>query len=706
MRNYINGIKLENWKGRSAKYALKPLTVIVGQNQRGKSAIVQAICVGLLTHSPKHGKAASATFGFVGNHKGTTEGRIELDMANGKESRLGWSSRGDKVKLTIDGSYNGDEPVPKEMLDIGEFLKKSGPDRTRHVFSLIDLDEIGFSLEKVTAILKRDIKVESPTQESEQAISEIVALAEHKEKERVKANHTRQDWFESLFISIKAKRDNGQAVLDAMAGMAQGTARLAAAEGAKAFFDPAKLEQCDRKVSEIELAIHDVQTLIESNRKKAIERGIQEKIISGGQDWSKDIAKSEKTIAAFQKTLGGWVSKLPGISEQLLKARSDQANLNAAIKSKIEQIDKLRQDLEEIENETCCTRCKSKGKGWKASFTEFVEKEIAGLESGINPSKEQLMRVVTLAEQLNNEAISARKEELEIEEQRRQMQTLQTNVNGWRKQMTAVDASKSRLQGIGEVGDVPAMIESANVLSMSLNEAKRLLEIQKQAQREEIAAKADRRRIEEANANHAKNLASVEVCKLALKCIDQIKATMKDKVFGDFMEIICKFTDGIITDCDGKKVALEYREGEIGYWYGATWVAQPFFSGTQDMLTNIGLAIALAQGSSLKLVVVDEWLGSRETRQQVRERFADLITAEVIDQAIIIDVEKAPYIGAKGIELIDLSETKRGIFVCSEANPFNKEKARGFNQVLHPDVEEKTGVCPHCLVKMNQEMLM
>jgi hypothetical protein len=93
-----------------------------------------------------------------------------------------------------------------------------------------------------------------------------------------------------------------------------------------------------------------------------------------------------------------------------------------------------------------------------------------------------------------------------------------------------------------------------------------------------------------------------------------------------------RFTDGIL------KGRLEFRDGEIGYVANGQWVTHDTFSGTEEALAYAGLAVALAQDSPFKLVLVDE-LGiiDPETRVAILERMGELVADGTINQFIGAD---------------------------------------------------------------------
>jgi predicted ATPase len=57
---HISEIYLNNVKGVTGTFKLSPLTVIVGDNESGKSALLDGITINLLGYHPRHGKTAAA----------------------------------------------------------------------------------------------------------------------------------------------------------------------------------------------------------------------------------------------------------------------------------------------------------------------------------------------------------------------------------------------------------------------------------------------------------------------------------------------------------------------------------------------------------------------------------------------------------------------------------------------------------------------
>jgi hypothetical protein len=104
-----------------------------------------------------------------------------------------------------------------------------------------------------------------------------------------------------------------------------------------------------------------------------------------------------------------------------------------------------------------------------------------------------------------------------------------------------------------------------------------------------------------------------------------------------------KFTDGIMP---GK---LDYKDGELGYWAGATWVGHETFSGTEEALALTAFSVALAAESEVRLVMIDELgIADPATKRLIIERMVKLVDEGVIEQFCGADSNEVDYVALTG----------------------------------------------------------
>jgi hypothetical protein len=162
-------------------------------------------------------------------------------------------------------------------------------------------------------------------------------------------------------------------------------------------------------------------------------------------------------------------------------------------------------------------------------------------------------------------------------------------------------------------------------------------------ERSHSAQHSDALRAEEGRAKHAEAAAVKQVAVKAGAVMQALKAEMMDKAFAGFLEKVNRFCLGMF---ENNKQGVGWRDGEIGYLRGATWISLDHFSGTEEMLTYLGLSIALAEESPCRIVFVDEWLRDSDMRRKVANRLCELQKGGHIDQVVIIDTEQDGYTDA------------------------------------------------------------
>ncbi len=168
-------------------------------------------------------------------------------------------------------------------------------------------------------------------------------------------------------------------------------------------------------------------------------------------------------------------------------------------------------------------------------------------------------------------------------------------------------------------------------------------------QQQQVDARAgEAKRLVEAQEAREKQDARVAVLKALQKTIVTERALMIAETFGPLLQRVNVFTKGILP------TPLEYREGELGRFNGASWVPVRAFGGAFTAVTYAGIQAALGSTGPARLVIVDE-LGRFDPKNKRRfiENVAEAIEAGLLEQFIGIDVSNSDY-GMDGLTLIDV----------------------------------------------------
>jgi len=134
-----------------------------------------------------------------------------------------------------------------------------------------------------------------------------------------------------------------------------------------------------------------------------------------------------------------------------------------------------------------------------------------------------------------------------------------------------------------------------------------------------------------------------------VKALVEYQRDLVDKAFKALLQTASQFTTTLI---EGD---LIYQDGHLGYKRGKRFVHHSVLSGTEKLMTYVGLQIALAQESPCKYIVLDE-MGRVHAllKDFIMSRLKALLRNGILDQAFLIDVSVNDYAKDKSVQLINL----------------------------------------------------
>jgi len=150
----IKNISGKNVKGRTFDHQLGPVTVFVGPNTAGKTAIADAIRVGLTGQHGKLGKRDVTLLAGAANLM-----HIRVGFANGNESVHDWNHK--SGSWSYKGKLAVGLPVPNVLLDASSYFALTADERIKFVFRLIPSDKVAVTVDDVLAALNR-LPAETP----------------------------------------------------------------------------------------------------------------------------------------------------------------------------------------------------------------------------------------------------------------------------------------------------------------------------------------------------------------------------------------------------------------------------------------------------------------------------------------------------------------------------------------------------------------
>lgn len=556
-----------------------------------------------------------------------------------------WTERAGKI------THMGDAPiVPPVLLDIEEeFLNKSGPAKVAMIFLKLDLTDLGFNKSQLNLKLRKAILLDRDEQDSgrdeervDVALSELLDDIQALDEDRAEFKWPVQKWLDEIAATVAVKLEAANTTVKTYTGLVRGSAEISNEAPLKALVNKARL-------TELRGLVAMARVDLEKRKSDAARRDkASQSLQSIKAELANILDRSEELAALKAKKAKRVIDPNIALKNEAVKSldntKIEIARLEASLKLNTEQKENAVKESEEILAHDDCPTCRTAGKKWKSDFKKELKNRLADFTEKIDAEKVTLKKLregqASLEEKVKtlNKAVSERlssdvEEDAKIIQFERRQETRDMLKKQFERDSAAFDDD-----------DLPSATNKSPVDCEALKAELATLELQ---EREEIAETAKAAQAEEARQKVTQATAAKYVLDGAVKVLKQIKVDLMEKGFGSFMDSVNLFTSGIMNG------SVLYKDGEFGYWRGSTWVAMDHFSGTEKMLTAIGLSIALAQQSPIRLVCVDEWLRDKITRMQVMDRLAELKLSDVIDQAIIIDTDSSEY-AEKGYQIINV----------------------------------------------------
>jgi hypothetical protein len=649
MENYVKKITGTNFKGKNFVHPLRAVSVIYGDdNSVGKTAIAEAIRVGLLGYSPRHGKKPSATFGFAGSKTGAKEMSVVLEVGGSIIER-----KFELIKGSVKASGFEGVIVPPVLLDVQEWLTLSGPKKTEYVFNRMDLSAAGFTTDKITARLKKDVKVETPDEESERIIGEmldaVADLAEFRDHEK----QTGQQWIEAIRNHFDATLNKAKTVVEQMEGAIGAGTQLQAQDGLNVVENVTEELQKARTTLQTSLtALQTLTRLQEEHTTKSQRKARLETELQGKTDQSEAVVKANAEVEERAKALMKYQSDTIKLVQQHTTALSAAATMKSQGEAVKRDIAAAEAKLDEDLKRESCPYCGSKGKGWKAALKKSITDQIDKLKSELAGYQDKQKLEEEVRDAFAFDVEQSKKKDKEHADARHNLELDRRNLSSLIGAQNAYATNKARLEEIGDIGQ-PISQDKIQDAQRDVVRARQTVEGLEEKERRQIAANQDNLRQEQARQNHTAKKIEIEIYSLAVKTIKALQSEMMDAAFGGFMDKMNVIADGIFP-----KGKLVFHDGQIGYWEGASFAALEYFGGTEEMLAFAGLSLTLAAEAKFKIVIMDELARIKKPRKiALIQRMRQLVRDGVIDQFIGIDPDGDNYQdfnGCDDVALIDL----------------------------------------------------
>lgn len=657
MSKYISRISAKNWQGGTFEYQLEPITAIIGPNFSGKTAIAHAITVGLLGYSPKHGKRPMDTFGFIGGKGVVTSGGISLDTSDGEQFAHSWTFA--KRKVIYDGQAM--DGIPPVLLDAAEYMSLSGPDKTRYVFNLIDLEQLGFTIEKLTASVKKGCQIEEPTEHTEAALNDVISEIENQDETRHDMGTTWQTMMSQIVEWVKKKGSDAKTVLDNMTGAIQASGQLRADE-TPVRFDAQKLIVTRARLKTLGEDRRALKEKKDSHGfKESRRRELKDTLSNLNALKIPDLSGQRARKKTIKEKLEGYVFKSGVLQVRIDSMTSEITRLTKA-STDGKHARKVAVLAKEKQFAGVCPHCgeaapKPKAKlkccfwAGKADALKGADERILAIEKQYIADDERISEIEEERAKVVTERDEAKVEDAAMEKLQTELTEIDESLDAASDHEADLSKVRGQIEELGEPTELEADIDGKLlVFDDEIAKENATLSALCDAEKNEHARQGDEKRMAQARAERETKEAEVMVCKLVCKVLLEEQGTMTEKAFVGFMASANELAGGILSS------PLEFRDGEIGRYDGANWVGLSHFSGTEDLLAMAGLSLCLAAQSPFKLVILDE-MGrlTSDNKLKVLQRVKQLVDAGKIHQVIMIDVGPMPYAGFDWVHRVELA---------------------------------------------------
>lgn len=623
---HITQISAINMKGRNFSVPLSPANLICGDNFSHKTAILDAIMLGLLGYHPRLAKTNQGTWELAGKGK---ELGITLGINDGTIVQHTWT-HGKSI------SYKGGVPtnvaVPAELLHTRSYLEKTGADRIKYVFERIslgpDFDEKElFKQLSVIEVLNRKI--------SEPIINSVNSLlAKNRE---VNKTSPFQQWLlasiDQLKTYLKTAKDNAKSQGEELSRLKNSRPDHAADPSTEVTVAKSKRDKLLQLISGLEMALRAQQQAAESIAKS--KRVVDEYKLTPEQITraTEEVKFLTEQNTAATEALNKISPVLREMSGKFQAITTDINNLGLANEN-------LEADLKKILESPACEHCGKKPAWIDEAVKERQDQVLAnseaiklklGEKAALEVKHSELDEELERFQDIVDSTSKLQEKRAELQEMINASSFYQ-NAKQYLENTKAIDSA--------DTGKLPQLKQELQ----ELNEAISKLEIQWVTFTTYTNWQNQHDRCE---TNSVQNAVTAECYQEFVNRMQLFAEGMVSDCFNKLLSISGRMTNGIL------RADLQFKDNELGMHVDGSWVNYKTFSGTEELIAFAGLSVALCQSSPIKLVLMDE-LGRLDQKSLTKllGRILELIEWKVIDQFVgVIAGEAGACLGFNVIRL-------------------------------------------------------
>jgi hypothetical protein len=610
-------ILFENFKARSAEYTLAPVVMFAGENETGKTACINAIEVAIKGYHHAVGRQPSSTWKFAGQNKSEMTVHIEMDTEAFKTVTFKRKTNGD-VSRTVKGEL---PDVPEVLFDVSDYLSATAQERIKAVFDRIDVSKITIKDEE---LLERLGKLEAvPAAVSQVAVSEMITEVKKTITRRAALKQTPQLWLEELVKTLTDTAKGQKGSQDTAAGQLlamkpSGTTPVSVA-------DQLKVEK--EKLAELEKVKSDLESkrsnyMKHDARRKEIE-AILAKPTTDTATWVEQKKKLDAQIAEYQ-------SDTPTREAYVTNLIQEHKKLEATITQAGAEITEMELRLQELEGKVKCPYCKSSRQGWKEEYKTELTQKLDALKADTKQKTDQLQHLKDEGAKARADLNASQSADAAQKKRREDVAALNNKIVLAQKDKTDQASLEGELRGLQSI-EYPSDESRTKAINDIVAQKAIVLDLENKELSFGVydSNRKTRTTLEEKLIGYQ---VRVEIYKQAAKVVTEAQKEIVSKAFESILAPARRFTDGII---DGN---LDYQNDELGYHSPAGWVSHDVMSGRGKDLAYLGLQVALAQQSPIKIVLIDEF-GDFDTKTKLKvvQRLIELAREKFIDGAYCTD---------------------------------------------------------------------